>query len=808
MLNHLTQSLWSSFMRHEHISQDSILLSFVARIAQVSRHKLMKVGSPSRNDHQSCQYSIFDFDSDEDFNVFFSKYRTEITDILRLATVMCPLKTFDLAATWLRQRLVEPANSSSFLEWEALALYLDAICSKVFHTDKPKPSAEQGILLLMSVLRHETNDPLILSCALSCISALFIFLTLSSEALPAVLEKLFSAMTFSLPGQTKSNRSRAVKNVRRHACSSLVKICKHHPDLLISSFEQIHRRLEMLSADPNQLSQMEKCTLYEALILITNQFNNYQQQANFFENYLIQVKNIWLSREITHAFSSAETLMHYVGLTRTPVAAGDEDAFGTNRSHIVYCVTAILGVIKRTKCPEDADAAVRGGFLRPYASGCNNVVLCNPSAPFILPFLDNLFQLIRSLNNLWLPEARALLAPEYRRAYDVWDVDKVNVSPMPMDAIDTKQPLERMQHFITSVHDYCYHILGNACPNLMHEFFVMPGLGQHVISHVFYSIDLVPDYRLRSVIRIFMKPFVQFCPSDCYETTLVPVLIQLCPYMFQRLNNKWMQPNGEIKDADENSEVQELLEDQVNRLMSREYIELLGAVLHGKRSATNDSAMDATSEDNLTNLSELGQLALKHGTLCSSIVCCCFHALSWNDSTICIKTLHLCGSLVKHLVAAGTLSGDDAKDLIMCILMGLHVHGQHEGNQGCLLNLAFQAYESLRPLHPEVSNLMHEIPDCPMQVLQSFDKMLLQTEERKTEKRRKEMFKKIVGSIIGKTLGSCSLNPFTLSVCRHGLRHRSLSGRTFSPNRIRMALCAAFSPSTKTFKVGNKRRDI
>uniref|UniRef100_T1J6B5 Importin N-terminal domain-containing protein n=1 Tax=Strigamia maritima TaxID=126957 RepID=T1J6B5_STRMM len=767
MLNDLTLVLWASFLRHEHISQDSIFLSFVPHIAKVLRLKLMKVGSRSRNNHLSCQYSIFDFDNNEDFNKFFTKYRSRNTDILRLAAALCPMKIFDLAAKWLRQQLTRPVNSSSILEWETLAIYLDAICSKVIQTDnKPKPSVQQGIILLQSVLHHETNDPNILCHMLSCISALINFLTQSSEALPAVLEKLFSAMTFSLPDRTKST------NVRHHACASLVNICKHYPALLVSSFEQIHRRVDVLSDDPNPMSLKERSLLYEALILINNQFNNYQQQASFFEKYLNPVKKIWLSQEITDALSTTETLMHYVGLTHAP-GDKDEDTFESNRNRIFYCVSTILGVIKRAKWPEDPNTAVRGGFLRPYeASGCSNDVLCNPATPFVLTFFENLFKLIRSLNNLWLPEARALLAAEYQGAYDLWDVDKVNVPLDETDAIETKQPLERMQDFICRVHDNCYHILGNAGPNLMHEFFVMPGLGDHIVSDVMCNIDLIPDHKLRTIIRDFIQSFVRSCPPDCYETILVPVLIKFCPFVFQRLNSKWLQPNDEIKDAVESSDE---IEDQV----LYEYYLFLGAMLYVKRNTSNDSTMDATSDDNLNFVSQLGQLVLKHDELRSSIVSCCFHALAWRNSQICIKILSLCNAVFKHLVASDTLSGEEAKEIIMCILMGLHVHDQHEVNQGSLFTLAFQAYEILRPLHPEVSSLLREIPDCPMQVLQSFENMLLQKEARQAEKNRKEMFKKIVGSFLGKHIGQLHSKP----VRQLRLEPQNPSGQKFPPKK-------------------------
>ena len=52
---------------------------------------------------------------------------------------------------------------------------------------------DQGIELLQAVLGYETKDPLILSCVLTNISALFPFVTHRPNILPQVLTKVSSA---------------------------------------------------------------------------------------------------------------------------------------------------------------------------------------------------------------------------------------------------------------------------------------------------------------------------------------------------------------------------------------------------------------------------------------------------------------------------------------------------------------------------------------------------------------------------------------------------------------------------------------
>lgn len=95
-----------------------------------------------------------------------------------------------------------------------------------------------------------------------------------------MLDKIFAASVFSLPGQTKENRSRAVKNVRCHAGALLVKIGQRYPLLLLPLFDQINVTVQNITKDL-QLSKMEQVTLQEALLLICNHFNDYSKQSQF-----------------------------------------------------------------------------------------------------------------------------------------------------------------------------------------------------------------------------------------------------------------------------------------------------------------------------------------------------------------------------------------------------------------------------------------------------------------------------------------------------------------------------------------------
>lgn len=129
-----------------------------------------------------------------------------------------------------------------------------------------RPNVTSGLRLLEICLNYEPSDPLLLSTLLSCVSALFVFLSMttaecSASLLPRVLDKIFAALVFSQPGQGKDSRSRVVKNVRMHAASLMVKIAQKYPLLLLPLFERVYATVQGLSKDPEQLSRLERVTL-------------------------------------------------------------------------------------------------------------------------------------------------------------------------------------------------------------------------------------------------------------------------------------------------------------------------------------------------------------------------------------------------------------------------------------------------------------------------------------------------------------------------------------------------------------------
>lgn len=802
-LAHLANPLWNSMMKHEHISRDPVFLSYIPQWVQCTAPKLIKMNysiskSPT-NAGDPISYSKMDFDSEEEFSVYFYRCRSDFIDTFRQGTIVAPLVTFSYVEQWLVKCLQVPNTTFGLSvsdpvhqEWEALSTCLESILSRVLQAQE-RPSIPSGLRLLQLCLAYQPVDPLILSTLLTCISALFVFLSMSSgqmapavnsvamsgaALLPQVLDKIFSALVYSPAGQSKDTRSRAVKNVRRHAASLMVKIGNKYPLLLLPVFDQIRMTVENLSRHdgPAQLSMLERVTLQEALLLISNHFCDYDRQSTFVGEVMREANVKWLEIANIGAFKGAVEFMAFVGLNKPAAVPNTDDPCGQNRSNLVFCVNLLLGAVKRCNWPDDPERATRGGFVVALTES-GNPVCRNPSAPHVVPLLPHILSLIKIFNELFTPDAQAILDDSYKSCLGMLEVERANLLGITGHSSDSNEiqnnqtPAERMQIFLQGLHESCYHLMGSVGPSLGRDLYTLPDLGPAIVNSVLACLQFIPDYRLRPIIRVFLKPFIFSCPPPFYEVVVLPILAHIAPIMVARLHSNWQKVN-ELKSReaqDDNADTQEVLEDVLTRALTREYLDVLKVALVGG-SLTSDATPDTMETEDLSMdsptppvrnnlasevISDLGSLLLRSDKTCQPLVLTVLGALSWIDSNASLKSSYLVGPIVRNLMAENSLNGEMAAHIMAAVLNALNLHGQHESNQGTLLTLGAQMYEILRPTFPEVLGVMQQIPGVNPVDLQKLDERISGSTSKgnKVEKVKKDLFKKITGTLIGRSVG-------------------------------------------------------
>ncbi|XP_067093000.1 exportin-5 [Osmerus mordax] len=794
-----TQMMWGTMFRHEILSKDPVIVQMTIKYLRATMVNLVKTGFPSKNDSPSCEYSRVDFDSDEDFNFFFNSFRAQQGEVVRNACRIVPLETFQIAGEWLQYQISAPIDmgtttsktaeglcsilSPSVVQWDAMTFFTESVVGQIFkNVPEENLPVEQGMELLQAVLNYDTRDPLILSCVLTNVSALFPFVTHRPHFLPQVLCKLFASITFEVVEESKAPRTRAVKNVRRHACSSIIKMCRDYPKFILPCFDMLYNHVKKLFSNEALLTQMEKCALMEALVLISNQFKDYAKQKAFLEELLSSVAVRWTSDEMRHVLGDPAAFLAFVGADQQVIDPSAEDTTAINRTRLSFCIYTILGVVKRARWPTDLEEAKAGGFVVGF-SPSGATIYRNPCTAQILALLPNLLALIRTHNSLFLPENIARLSETFSRAYEVMDVEKNVVLGLPQALLDIydspvyKTNLERMQGFFCTLYDNCFHILGNSGFSLQQDFYTIEALAQQIVDSAFVSLDYVPDHRLRPMIRVFLKQLVLSCPQEYYDSLLCPLMGPLFAYMLQRLNLKWQIINqrstasGEEEEAcEENQVTQEMLEEQLVRLVTKEVLDLLMVSCISRKvpePAGNKEDMDdeemmsteavpASHAQPTDELTDLGKCLLIKEDIYMTLLTISFSSLSWKDTSNCHRTASMvCWALLRQVVG-GNLLPEAVTWFYTSVLKGLQMHGQHEVCNLALTQLAMLVYENLRPRYVELRVVMSQVPGISMEALDQYDHRLLEPNPaapKVGDKKRKDQFKKLIAGTVGKALG-------------------------------------------------------
>ncbi|KAM9726861.1 exportin-5 [Menidia menidia] len=799
-LKSCTLSTWGALFRHETLSKDAVVTEMAVKYLKASMTNLVKTGFPSRHDSPSSEYSRVDFDSDEDFNSFFNSFRAQQGDVLRSASRIVPLEAFHTAAEWLRYQLTSPIDpgdtmsktaeglcslrSPSVMQWDAVTVFMECVVSQVFKTlEEEKLPVDQGMELLQAVLNYDTKDPLIMSCVLTNVSALFPFAIQRPQFLPQVLYKLFKAIPFEIEQDRKIPRTRAVKNLRRHACCSIIKICRDYPQFILPCFEVFYNHVKELFSSEASLTYTEKCSLMEALVLISNQFKDFEKQRAFLDELMASVVTEWTSEEIRSVLWDPARFLSFIGADQVVTEPNEDvDTACFNRGRMSFCLNAMLVVVKRARWPASLEEAKTGGFVVGYTP-TGAPIYRNPCTAQFLAFLPNLLALIRTHNSLFIPENMARLGETFSRAHEMMDGEKnvvLGLPQYPVDIFDTpiyRSNLERMQGFLCTLYDSCYNVLGNAGPSLQQEFYTIDRLAEGIAGSAFVSLDHMPDHRVRPMIRLFLKQLVLSCPLEYYDSLLRPLLGPLFSYMMQRLNMKWQVINQRtsVDDEDEEEQVvcqesqvtQEMLEEQLVRLLTREVMDFLAVSCISRKVAeptTNkeemdeedvmmDAAQTATPAHPSDELTELGKCLLKDENIYMSLLTLSFTSLSWKDTTNCHRTASMvCWTLLRQVVG-GNLLPEAVTWFYTSVLRGLQVHGQHEVCNSTLSQLAMLIYENLRPRYSDLKAVMIQIPNINLEALDHYDHRLLDPKAQKVgEKKRKDQFKKLIAGTVGKAL--------------------------------------------------------
>jgi len=783
-VNYFANELWAKFCRHAEISKDDVFQTFIPKWVECALKKAVKVGYPSKEDHPSCAYSRMDFETDEEFSSFFGRYRLIMAEVIRTITNQSsPTYAFQFCDRWLRSLLTNSSqpnlpitkNSQIYIELDTIQWALDAVLAKLSTQEELTPILGPGLDLLKLCLDYKTGeDPLLLSVVLSCVSSLFVVVTVTPAALNPTLSYIFKCITFSK--QNNESMSEEIKLLRRHGCALLVKIATRYPQALVPVFDYLRQTIiDDLFIKQKVLFKMEFVTLVEGLVLVSNEFQNFDVQSRFIESLAKPVCDQLKALEVH--FHSPEAFNAFVGLD------GAKDCT-EQRSEVAFCLNFLVALLRRVSVPTDLLKCRNSGFID--TSVTEVLALKSPAGGVGVHVLSTILKLTKTFIEMF----KARHNPALSKIFDMLHMEKNGINGQSSvndnDSDSGGPPVQpnpaqgKLQMFVYEQFENLFNILAQFCFNLGHQFYKQPGLSSALMASVFQGIDDIPDYRMRPIVRLFMKSLINKCPKSCFGSVLAPVLSQFCPYMLDRLTKKWEQLKlaRESPTFDENNtDSQEVIDDVLGRQITREWMDIIKAILTSgggsdlsQSTATNltgssESLNKGEKNSHMLNLSELGNLVLRDDSLGQCLTLTLLRALNWPDSHSSARASALLELIMPSLASSEQISGADVEQVMFAILQALHTMGQNEMNSIALNQLSIQAYEQLRPKHAIVLDVLGQVPGINIDDLKKFDARVMTLASMKSaantdskpdskpysgDRALKSMFKKLTGQFVGK----------------------------------------------------------
>lgn len=793
VLSYEVSGSWYQMLQNSSIARDETFVKYVPRLFEVAARGIRGDVVPSLP-----LPSQLDFNDEEELEAFVFSQRVVLLQIIRGCTRVLPIHCVNVTLDALRAELSSPietgmdangakleqctSKSPSYLRWDASRNILEIVLKTAIAYAKlqnavgsmPIQSLES---LLLDLLNYEISDIYLCQCLMSlvgCFLPVIEIFTDKKEFLIRIVYKYTTMVKMSISHPDRWGP--VVSQFRRHGLSANIHLCKYHPEHVITIYDKFQQAMSELISVPNGLTNLEKICVYESMVLVSGEWNMFEQQSALIGEAMTLANDLWLAKNDPRMTSSIE-FAAAIGLS-SPSSSYRDEHFVNFRNNISFCVALTLAMINRSRVPEDTEVLLSGGFLD---EGGN---VLHPCASHVIGVMGNIAAIVQMFHGFWTPAIKSVVHEDYAKSLHIRDSERrtmVSFNPLTKDSDEKreKQPWEKMQTFILIVLENCYQILGavgKCCGTL---FYGSADLFPEILVKSFSEMQTLPELRIRSFTRQFLFYFMKSCPDSHYNQVVAPILHKYCNFMNSMLQCLWSEygvkeqarlkviasMTDKCQEYEETREEDEILKEQLLRVVTREYLELLVNLCINKKpkpktnskeeddGTGNDSEMqDNNTVQNTSNLSQLTSIgvSLMHTEVAELLLTTGLLSISWHDTTTACKGVHLLWGLLKHTFSeTKDLPDEAAKFIFESVLLGLQRQGQHDGCQAQLLALSLFIYVTLRPAHDSLLAILQAIPTLDKKALATFDEGYTKF----AEKKRKSTFKKLMVKIVDEHIG-------------------------------------------------------
>lgn len=493
-------------------------------------------------------YIHYDFEDEPDYQKFIGKNRTIL---IRSINNVCKTRAHLSIAIRIGFDYADYCfQSINLLLFESLVAYWQIIEKHLRMLLKPNETFNHSKLIsdqdeisfcqrgqkLIEKLFLINNNLESLGYSLRLLTCLYVFTRGEQTWTQRILEHLFRTIT------TEREISSKMNPLQKQA-SCLIDLCLNYGHSIFIYFNDLFQVTQNLVQQQTSLNQQVKLAgwqwsiLVECLAILLNHFQTFQQQA-LLVNQLVQPFADILTKFNSNV-NDLQTFIDYIELTKTP------DGIGTNNQRLLFLSVHILcGLLRRITLPTDPTICLNGEYQENFDG---MIFIRNPASPAFIPLTHYVFKLLTYCHALHAPNSpliqstfsfllimtdaeKAVYLQQHENNDEINMISSIKTNSLSLTAND-----RRLHNRFSAFIDRLQILIGTYL-TLKPDLYQLKDSLNIIGTSLFSSLDNLPEFRLRNIIRNCFLPFIRHCPTN---TMIIAIFESLLPFMYTKLKNKW-----------------------------------------------------------------------------------------------------------------------------------------------------------------------------------------------------------------------------------------------------------------------------
>ncbi|KAL7751594.1 karyopherin [Sorochytrium milnesiophthora] len=698
---------WLAALRHELISKTSELQaqlpSILEQLLVAFRKSYPLAGTVS------ARYIQQDFNSSRDAKAQLASQVNHARLIVRLITMARPVDTL----SWLHGQITAALQSQAEAQLAARQFrsclqLLEAAAPMLAkyvggHTSQPEAAAiSQEMLVLIQEIANGMATTVV--AVIDALAASAYFLRFDTSLLHAVLQKIIELTAVATEGQAD------LRDMRFIALGSLVKFADSLPDNLMEIFDQLKQLISDLMSQ-GAVRYSEQHYLQEFLTVTVLRSNvALERKMAVMQSIVEPLLADWLNATRA-ALQSTATFMTVLGVDFLESIVRDVDA---GRAKLIASNAAWEEDNKQVQL---APAVSLNAILKrwvDFASTQSGMPQGHFWASYSVSIYETGLQLVSALHQLRDPGVWASYSAQTKSVLSL--PGYLRQTYLRPDGVTPKQGAkppgfftytEQLQHFLEQVQPTVYTLLGQIAATDSTIYARYADLSNAVVSSVFATASHIHNRHWTALLKCFVQPFVQHCPTDQRAAVLCTVLPALLSFLREKLDAEWAKVaakavgedaddeddgglggHGDEEDSEEVSE--EIYADKQLRLQTCTLVDMVSAwvVPKGVQDSNNKKRQTAAECQSMIDF------LLSHPTVMEPLMFAVLSVLRYRDTQSLLRSLNILRHLTPQMAQRADFHPFIASTVVQYVLQALR-DGYHKDAHDSLIGYLVKIVEAL-----------------------------------------------------------------------------------------------------------------